>query len=83
MAATKTYTAELAAIAMLSTALSGDTEMARALALVPAHVTETLNLNSSLDCIAERYRYAQACVTIGRGYNYSTAFEIWRSSSKR
>ena len=78
MAATKTYTAELTAIAMLSTALSGDAEMARALEMVPAQVTETLNLNGGLDCIAERYRYAQVCVTIGRGYNYSTAFEIWR-----
>ena len=76
VAATKTYTAELTAIAMLSTALSGDAEMARALELVPAHVTETLNLNGGLDCIAERYRYAQVCVTIGRGYNYSTAFEL-------
>ena len=33
-------------------------------------------MNGDLDCIAERYRYAQACVTIGRGYNYSTAFEL-------
>jgi glucosamine--fructose-6-phosphate aminotransferase (isomerizing) len=76
VAATKTYTAELAAIALLSVALSGDVEMARALDLVPVHVTQTLSLNSSLDCIAERYRYAESCVTIGRGYNYSTAFEI-------
>ena len=48
----------------------------------PAQVTETLNLNGSLDCIAECYRYAQACVTIGRGYNYSTAFELALSSRK-
>ena len=33
-------------------------------------------MNGGLDCIAERYRYAQVCVTIGRGYNYSTAFEL-------
>ena len=76
VAATKTYTAELAAIALLSTALSGDADMARALDLIPTHVTQTLSLNSGLDCIAERYRYAQVCVTIGRGYNYSTAFEL-------
>jgi glucosamine--fructose-6-phosphate aminotransferase (isomerizing) len=76
VAATKTYTAELAAIALLSAALSGDADMARALDSAPAHVAQTLSLNSSLDCIAERYRYAQVCVTIGRGYNYSTAFEL-------
>ena len=33
-------------------------------------------MNSGLDCSAERYRYAEACVTIGRGFNYSTAFEL-------
>ena len=33
-------------------------------------------MNSNLDRIAERYRYAQLCVTIGRGYNYCTAFEL-------
>ena len=76
VAATKTYTAELAAIALLSTALTGDAEMARALDLVPGQVTQTLSMNSGLDCSAERYRYAQACVTIGRGFNYSTAFEL-------
>lgn len=76
VAATKTYTAELAAIALLSAALSGDAEQARALDLLPVHLTQTLAMNSSLDCIAERYRYMQSCVTIGRGYNYSTAFEL-------
>ncbi len=76
VAATKTYTAELAAIALLSTALARDAELKRALDLAPVHVTQTLSLNSGIDCIAERYRYAQSCVTIGRGYNYSTAFEL-------
>jgi glucosamine--fructose-6-phosphate aminotransferase (isomerizing) len=76
VAATKTYTAELAAIALLSATLRGDAEMDGELALVPEHVAKTLKLNSGLDCIAERYRYAASCVTIGRGYNYSTAFEL-------
>ncbi len=76
IAATKTYTAELAAIALLSSTLGGDAEMMRALELVPTHLMQTLSMNSNLDCIAERYRYAQSCVTIGRGYNYCTAFEL-------
>jgi glucosamine--fructose-6-phosphate aminotransferase (isomerizing) len=76
VAATKTYTAELTAIAMLSAALDGDPEMTQTLESIPGQVAQTLDLNSSLDCIAERYRYAQSCVTIGRGYNYSTAFEL-------
>jgi len=76
VAATKTYTAELAAIALLSTALSGDPAQAAALEAVPGQVGQALALNSNLGCIAERYRYMQACVTIGRGYNYATAFEL-------
>lgn len=76
VAATKTYTAELAAIALLNTALNGDPAQAAALEAVPGQVGQALALNSSLGCIAERYRYMQACVTIGRGYNYATAFEL-------
>ncbi len=76
VAATKTYTAELAAIALLSTVLAGDAELTSMLQQVPGWVAQTLEMNRSIGPIAERYRYAQSCVTIGRGYNYSTAFEM-------
>lgn len=76
VAATKTYTAELGAIALLSTALSQDPGQTEALEAVAGQVSQALALNSSLDAVAERYRYMQACVTIGRGYNYATAFEM-------
>ena len=76
VAATKTYTAELTAIALLATTLAGDPELSRALDRAPLLVQQALNMNSDLDCLAERYRYAPSCVTIGRGYNYCTAFEL-------
>jgi glucosamine--fructose-6-phosphate aminotransferase (isomerizing) len=76
VAATKTYTAELAAIALLSTVLSGDADLANALARVPGQVAQALALDNRVDRVAERYRYMQSCVTIGRGYNYATAFEL-------
>ncbi len=76
VAATKTYTTELGAIALLSTALSGDPAQAAALEAVAGQVEQALALNGNLDCVAERYRYMEACVTIGRGYNYATAFEM-------
>ncbi len=76
VAATKTYTAELGAIALLSTALSGDPAQAAALEVVAGQVGQALALNGELDRVAERYRYMAACVTIGRGYNYATAFEL-------
>ncbi len=76
VAATKTYTAQLAAIALLSVTLSGNAEEAAALAAVPDQIAAALKANSNLPQIAERYRYMRTCVTIGRGFNYATAFEL-------
>ena len=75
VAATKTYTAELAAIALLSVALNGG-ERREALHRVPEQVAEVLTLHEDIALVAERYRYMTTCVTIGRGYNYATAFEM-------
>lgn len=76
IAATKTYTAQLMTIALLSAQLSGDSLRLDILGDVPAKIDETLTLNKHIAAVAERYRYAQNCVVIGRGYNYATAFEI-------
>ena len=76
VAATKTYTSELAAIALLSTALNGDAAMRNALEQIPGVVAQALALPNGIDRIAERFRYMEACVAIGRGFNYCTAFEL-------
>ncbi len=76
VAATKTYTAELTAIAMLSAALASDVDMDTALKTLPQAVAETLTLNPQVAHSVERYRYMQHCVVIGRGFNYATAFEL-------
>ncbi|MBP6016970.1 MAG: SIS domain-containing protein [Candidatus Promineofilum sp.] len=75
VAATKTYTAELAAIALISAALSGTAPEREALLAVPDAVAATLSMNEAVAAIAPRYRYMQRCVVVGRGYNYATAFE--------
>ncbi len=75
VAATKTYTAELAAIALISVALSGAAESREALRAVPQAVATTLSMNEAVAAVAPRYRYMQRCVVAGRGYNYATAFE--------
>ena len=75
VAATKTYTAELMAIAMLSTALDEDTQAQEALGRLPGWVLQALDLDASIAVLAERYRDMSRCVVIGRGYNYATAFE--------
>jgi glucosamine--fructose-6-phosphate aminotransferase (isomerizing) len=80
VAATKTYTAQLGAIAMLIAALVDDPELREALAKLPTQMAQTLNQHISTPLSepawVERYRYMTEFATIGRGYNYSTAFEI-------
>ena len=75
VAATKTYTAELMAVAMLSAALNEDTEMQKSLAQVPGWIRQVLRQEDQIFHLAERYRYLERCVVLGRGYNYATAFE--------
>lgn len=76
VAATKTYTAELAAIALLSVTLRGDGAPAGELARVPELVAQALAAPYEMARVAERYRYMASCVVIGRGFNYCTAFEM-------
>jgi glucosamine--fructose-6-phosphate aminotransferase (isomerizing) len=75
VAATKTYTAELMAIAMLSAAFDPDEERWEALAATPEWLAQALRLEEQVRVIAGRYRFMHQCVVLGRGYNYCTAFE--------
>ena len=75
VAATKTYTAELMAVAMLSAALCGNKKMWTELARLPAWMTQVLKLSDFISQAAQRYRYIDQTVVLGRGFNYATAFE--------
>ena len=75
VAATKTYTSELMAVAMLSAALSGNKAHWKELAKVPGWVEKVLKQDVPIARMAERYRYMRQCVVLGRGFNYCTAFE--------
>jgi glucosamine--fructose-6-phosphate aminotransferase (isomerizing) len=76
VAATKTYTAQLAAVALLNAALSGDTGFLTALRAAPAAMRSALELAPEVARIAERYRFTDRLVVLGRGYNLATAQEI-------
>lgn len=76
VAATKTYTAQLTALAMLSCALDDDDSQLQALRQVPGVVQHVLDRQEQIARAVERYRYMETCVVLGRGYNYATAFEI-------
>ena len=75
VAATKTYTNQLVAIAMLSTALTGDAEHREWLGRLPSLVEDTLVLDETIKDASARYRYMEQCVVLGRGFNYATAHE--------
>ncbi len=76
VAATKTYTAQLAALALLSCALAGDAGWLAALRQVPGALARILDGEQGIAGAVDRYRYMESCVVLGRGYNYATAFEI-------
>lgn len=75
VAATKTYTAQLLAIAMLSAAMQGDKHRYAELQKLPEWTAKVLELDDYIANSALRYRYMQHCSVLGRGYNYATAFE--------
>ncbi len=76
VAATKTYSASLVAIALLSAAIAQDDDCLNAIATVPERIAEVTAHAGTIIRASERYRYMDACVVVSRGYNYATAYEI-------
>ncbi len=73
VAATKTYTASLAAVAALAADLAGDAELHDELRAVPAAVAA--QLDEPVEEAVEVAATWQRCAVVGRGANYATAFE--------
>jgi glucosamine--fructose-6-phosphate aminotransferase (isomerizing) len=77
VAATKTYTTELFALAMLSAALEGSAERKATLEQVPSYVEQVIeSVQGSVVEAARGFADAGKLVVLGRGFNYSTAFEV-------
>jgi glucosamine--fructose-6-phosphate aminotransferase (isomerizing) len=79
IAATKTYTNQLLAMAMLGAAMKGTRALWDELATVPDLVAEAIKLNGDLAILtagAEQFKAAQRIVMIGRGFNFATPCEI-------
>jgi glucosamine--fructose-6-phosphate aminotransferase (isomerizing) len=75
VAATKTYTAELMAIALLSTALHGGSQAWEELEQVAGWMEAALEQDARIAEAVQRYRTINRTVVLGRGFNYATAFE--------
>lgn len=75
VAATKSYTAQLLAVAMLSVAISSAEDEREALDRLPGWILTVLEQDAHIAQSALRYCFMQHCAVLGRGYNYATAFE--------
>lgn len=75
IAATKTYTTELLAIASVSVALSGDDQERRELDDVPEAIATALVLEGEIERIARDQAGGNRALVIARGFEYATARE--------
>jgi glucosamine--fructose-6-phosphate aminotransferase (isomerizing) len=76
IAATKTYTAQLAALAMLSTAIAQNDTWQDELARVPSFVAAAHGVDrEAVLAAAAALKDAGHGVVLGRGFNFATAFE--------
>jgi glucosamine--fructose-6-phosphate aminotransferase (isomerizing) len=76
VAATKTYSGTLMTLAMLSAQMDSEPTRGETLKRVPHAVSEALAQQSFIQAGVQAYLGYTGVVVVGRGYNYSTAFEI-------
>ncbi len=75
VAATKTYTAQLMTIAMLSAAMQQRAVRWQELDQIPEWLHEILQMEIDYSMAAQPHLSLSKCVVLGRGYNYATAYE--------
>lgn len=75
VAATKTYTGQVMMMYLLAYALGAKIRIAD-LERIPEHVRMALGMEPEIAALAERYRFMNHAVVMGRGLNYSNAFEF-------
>jgi glucosamine--fructose-6-phosphate aminotransferase (isomerizing) len=78
LAATKSFTASLGALAMISVALGDDASSARLdeLRAMPEKMSEALAHQAEIAQLVPHFVDLRYCTVIGRGFNHSIAFEI-------
>jgi glucosamine--fructose-6-phosphate aminotransferase (isomerizing) len=73
--ASKTYTASLLALALISQAVDDDIAFEAALAMVPRAMAKALEMDPDLEKLAAQLTGSRVIV-LGRGFNFSTAEEL-------
>jgi glucosamine--fructose-6-phosphate aminotransferase (isomerizing) len=75
VAATKTYTGQMLMFYLIAYALGGKIRIDD-LKRLPHWAESALKLEKSIASLCERYRFMEHAVVVGRGLNYSNAFEF-------
>ncbi|HXK02657.1 MAG TPA: SIS domain-containing protein [Verrucomicrobiae bacterium] len=75
VAATKTYTGQILMMYLLAYALGGRVRIAD-LERIPEAVEQAVALEAEVEELSNRYRFMRHAVVVGRGLNYSNAFEF-------
>ena len=76
VAATKTYTAQLAAVALLVYSMGGRRKEREALDAIPERMDEALGVEPEAEAMAGSFARATRAVVLARGVHFPTAFEI-------
>ena len=76
VAASKTYTAQLLAVAMLSACWKDDANLFDDLSDLDGYVEAALKENEPVEAIAWRWRAKENLIVVSRGFNYCTGHEI-------
>lgn len=76
VAASKTYTAQLMAIATLSACWKDNASLIDDLSSIREHVEATLNEHNAIEALAWQWRAKEHLAVVGRGLNLCTSYEI-------
>ena len=76
IAATKTYTAQLAAVALFALSLAGQRTLLKELSAIPGAMALALATEPAVRRMARRLGKASRAVVLARGVNFPTAWEI-------
>jgi len=75
VAATKTYSGQIMILYLIAYALGAEVRIDD-LRRIPDFASQALKLEEEVGSLANRYRYMNHAVVVGRGLNYSNAFEF-------
>jgi glucosamine--fructose-6-phosphate aminotransferase (isomerizing) len=78
VAATKTYTGQMMVFYMLAAALANERgkSLVSAYEAIPEYAARSLELQTQISELVERYVFMENCVVVGRGLQYGNAYEL-------